>query len=315
MDKITRVLLLYSKLIRGELVNKLNFCMETGTGTRSFDRDIEDIRLYLSDMYQVDEVLYDRENNNYYLSGIKREELEIIEYRFLEHLLMEAKVLRSDELSRLLYRLASNTKNINHYISESKQLFDEYEDMHSAALLKMHGDIEMMIRNNAVINIRYINDNQNETYVVVPCNIIYEFGHTYLVSFSEGSEDGISYYEMRKIDSFIKIRNQSIEEKKRVNRYKSDQRILLRDSQWKTEYHLKCKAEDIQNIKRKFKSADIYTDENNNSYAKVVCNEDELIGWVMGQTGRGIALISPEEAVVKLKQRIKVLNEMYKTED
>ena len=35
----------------------------------------------------------------------------------------------------------------------------------------------------------------------------------------------------------------------------------------------------------------------------------------MGQTGRGIALISPEEAVVKLKQRIKVLNEMYKTED
>ena len=135
------------------------------------------------------------------------------------------------------------------------------------------------------------------------------------MAFSEGSEDGISYYEMRKIDSFIKIRNQSIEEKKRVNRYKSDQRILLRDSQWKTEYHLKCKAEDIQNIKRKFKSADIYTDENNNSYAKVVCNEDELIGWVMGQTGRGIALISPEEAVVKLKQRIKVLNEMYKTED
>lgn len=43
MDKITRVLLLYSKLIRGEPVNKISFCMETDISGRNFDRDIEDI--------------------------------------------------------------------------------------------------------------------------------------------------------------------------------------------------------------------------------------------------------------------------------
>lgn len=314
MNKITRVLLLYSKLIRGEPVSKLSFCMETDTSDRNFDRDIEDIRLYLSEMYQVDEVLYDRSNNNYYLSGIQRQELEIIEYRFLEHLIMEAKVLRRDELAGILYRLASNTKNINKYIEQGLTSLEDYEDMHSVALLKMHGDIELMIRDKAVISIRYLYDKENIKKVIVPCNIIYEFGHTYLVALEEGSED-VSYFEMRKIESFRKMRNQYAAEKQKVNKYLSEQKAIMVDSHRITEYELKCDKEAIHDIKRKFKSAVISVDEQNDTIVKILCNENELFGWIMGQADKGISLIGPDKAVEAFKQRIKALAKFYEKED
>ena len=48
MDKITRLLLLYSKLTKGEKINKTIFCLENDCSPRTFDRDIEDVRLHLS---------------------------------------------------------------------------------------------------------------------------------------------------------------------------------------------------------------------------------------------------------------------------
>lgn len=314
MDKITRVLLLYSKLIRGEPVSKLSFCMETDTSERNFDRDIEDIRLYLSEMYQVDEVLYDRSNNNYYLSGVQRQELEIIEYRFLEHMLIESKVLRRDELAGILYRLASNTKNINRYIEKGITSLENYEDMHSAALLKMHGDIEMMIRDKQAIGIRCLVDKELIEKVVIPCNIVYESGHTYLVALEECSANDISYFEMRKIESFRKIRNQNDEEKHRVLEYLLTQKNVS-DLHRDTTFFLKCNKDEIHNIKRKFKSAQIARNEKRDVVIKIVCDKDEFWGWIMGQANKNILLIGPDEAIKSLKQRIEEISMLYEKEE
>ncbi len=65
MDKVTRVLLLYSKLAQGQKIRKDTFCSETDSTPRSFDRDIQDIRLYLSETFQVDELIYSRRDNAY----------------------------------------------------------------------------------------------------------------------------------------------------------------------------------------------------------------------------------------------------------
>lgn len=43
------MLLLYSSLLNGEEINKTIFCFENDCSPRSFDRDIEDIRLFLSE--------------------------------------------------------------------------------------------------------------------------------------------------------------------------------------------------------------------------------------------------------------------------
>ncbi|MDD6339540.1 MAG: WYL domain-containing protein [Butyrivibrio sp.] len=315
MDKITRVLLLYSKLIRGEPVSKFSFCMETDTSGRNFDRDIEDIRLYLSEMYQIDEVLYDRNNNNYYLSGIQRHDLEIIEFRFLENLLKEAKVLRKDELSGILFRLASNTKSINKYIEQSTFFLDDYQDMHSVALLKMHGDIEMMIRDKAVISIQCQYDNGHEKIVVIPCSIIYEYGHTYLVAYEETKFDDVSYFEIRKIDSFRKVRNQYKNEKDLVFDYLQNQKIAMQKLYCYAEFTLKSNKSDLNKIKRKFKSAYVSLNKKDEAITKIICNKEELYGWLMGQGSKSISLVGPSEAVQEFRKKIKDIMTIYEMED
>ncbi|MBQ3217003.1 MAG: hypothetical protein IJB35_04205 [Oscillospiraceae bacterium] len=65
-DKVTRVLILYHQLMHGAAVNEAWFCMEHGIDRRSFDRDIEDIRLFLSVIFVSKELRYDKINNVYF---------------------------------------------------------------------------------------------------------------------------------------------------------------------------------------------------------------------------------------------------------
>lgn len=69
MDKATRVLILYHQLLSGQMIDKVTYSLEHGINERTFDRDIETIRLFLKDIYSGDQVLFIQENNTYYLSG------------------------------------------------------------------------------------------------------------------------------------------------------------------------------------------------------------------------------------------------------
>ena len=226
---------------------------------------------------------------------------------------MESKVLRKDELSGLLYRLASNTKNINKYINEEITSIDDYEDLHSATLLKMHGDIERMIREKIVISLKYKCNNGFVNKRVVPITIVYEFGHTYLVAMDDNSE--ISFYEMRKIESFKRLKEQSSEEKRKATEYLFNQKEVLSDLHWTKEYVLRCRKDNIQDVKQKFKSAIIMKEEQDNVIINVLCNENEIIGWIMNQVDKEICLIEPVETIGIIKEKIKRLTNVYEMEE
>ena len=138
MDKITRLLLLYSKLTHGEKINKLNFCMETNSFPRSFDRDIEDIRMYLSEMFYNEELIYNRYENVYYIEGLQRKALETMEYLFVERVLIDTGILRMDEMDGLLSNLSMTTESRSKMIFRKNECIMEYnEPLHNKALLKM----------------------------------------------------------------------------------------------------------------------------------------------------------------------------------
>ena len=67
IDKVTRILILYSRLIEGRKIEKKTFCEDMKINRRTFDRDIEDIRACFSEMYTGEEVVYDRNEDSYYM--------------------------------------------------------------------------------------------------------------------------------------------------------------------------------------------------------------------------------------------------------
>lgn len=67
MEKSSRVLILFYRLLQGEHIRKINFSMAYDTTERSIDRDIHTIRLVLLELHSSCELIFDKVENSYYL--------------------------------------------------------------------------------------------------------------------------------------------------------------------------------------------------------------------------------------------------------
>lgn len=312
MDKITRLLLLYSKLTQGEKVNKLRFCMETDSLPRTFDRDIEDLRLFLSELFYNEELIYDRQGNVYYLTGLERKKLEDMEYLFIERMLLDTHVLRTDEIYALLTHLSLNAENANKMLFRKKEHIKQYDEpFHKKAILKMHGDLTTIIANKSVIRINYrkMGDEAVEREVI-PCLIKYDLGYLYLIAFLQASNKKFpAYFRIDRIHHFSIVRNQRMDEIQRVVEY------MERYSKGITQMYggefievlLSCKKEFYPYIHDKFKSLNIVEDNDDIVIVKLKVFEDGFIKWIMSQSTDLIRIIEPtwiKEKIIKEANRL-----------
>ena len=83
-DMTFRILEMYETFIQGKEIEKSSFCMEHGISDRTFDRDIEKIRIFLSETYSGHEVEYNSRRECYFIPGIReRKELSFLEASIL----------------------------------------------------------------------------------------------------------------------------------------------------------------------------------------------------------------------------------------
>ena len=105
--KATRVLMLYQRLLKGELVDKITYSLEYGVNERTFDRDIEEIRMFLSETYSSDELLFDRETNTYYLTGRRPQYIDRMDATVISKILLESKAFCTVEMQGLIDTILS----------------------------------------------------------------------------------------------------------------------------------------------------------------------------------------------------------------
>ena len=88
----------------------------------------------------------------------------------MEHLLYDSSVLRKDEFTILLQHLLENTEGGRKLKPEKERACDTYRSpVHNKALLKMHGDLTNMIREQRCIDINY---EEQSTYKIISFEII-----------------------------------------------------------------------------------------------------------------------------------------------
>lgn len=102
MDKVSRILRLFHRLIQGQKLNKADFAKSNNISERSVDRDIEDIRYYLSEIHSNAEVLFNKSENAYYLSDWSNYKFSSIEVITILKVLIGSKVLRKDEMQGIM---------------------------------------------------------------------------------------------------------------------------------------------------------------------------------------------------------------------
>lgn len=316
MDKIMRLLLLHSKLISGELINKTLFCFENECSPRTFDRDIEVIRTYLSESFSFTELKYDRGQNCYFIEGTKREFLEPMEYLFLEQLLQDSSVLRKDEFEILLGHLLENTESENKLKREKESVCKTYRPpVHNKALLKMHGDLVRMIREKKCIGIRYEEGDGRETYYeLLPCEVIFDQCSIYLTGFYMDTEEEIaSSYLMDRIISFEILRSQNEHEQNLVKDYcaRYAGNICPVPGEPYIEIEVQCTNNFYQSVLDQFPDTQLVRKKPVYCLLKIRAVEDEFIEWVFRQPAEEITILSPESTVRRIKELAELFLQKY----
>ena len=111
IDKIERVLSIYTKLINGDVVSKSEEANRFGVNERSIQRDIDDIRNFLeNDGVQngsINSIIYDRTEKGYRLEKMYQSKFTNGEMLAICKILLDSRALIKEEMSEILSKLIS----------------------------------------------------------------------------------------------------------------------------------------------------------------------------------------------------------------
>lgn len=208
-DKNTRILMLYHWLLNGHHVNKDAFVNEHGINGRTFDRDIEDIRLFLSEIYSADEVVFDKQTKAYYLTGETPGYSDRMEAAIISKILLESAALREDEMMGLLQTVlstvsSSDARAINEYLKSTKA---HYDTRTKAAILKLIGDLYTVIDSGTDIETFMVRDKEEIKVRVAPIEIELCNGTFHLVCAEDLDYSKIVRYRIEDILGFKKLKS------------------------------------------------------------------------------------------------------------
>lgn len=203
-DKTTRILILYHQLLNGQFVDKATFSLEHGINERTFDRDIEDVRLFLSEIFSTSELLFDKDTCAYYLTGTKPKCLDRMDATVIGKILLSSSALREDEMIGLLHALLSaaapnDARAVQTYLQQST---DHYISKTEAALLKTLGDLYAAIHNGTDIEVVLEEDTEPVIKKLSPLEIEMIDSAFYLIAAENNSLSSIVCCPVDKIRQF-----------------------------------------------------------------------------------------------------------------
>ncbi|MFR1708852.1 MAG: helix-turn-helix transcriptional regulator [Clostridium sp.] len=197
-DKIERVLGIYTKLMNGCLVNKVEEAQNYGVNERSIQRDIDDIRNFLEldseNTGFINSVIYDRSDRGYRLEQIYKMKLTNSEVLALCKILLDSRAFTKKEMTDMLDKLISccvpkdNQKLVTDLISNEE--FHYVEPRHKTQFIDAMWDVGQAIRNCQYIEIDYfrMKDKAVVNRKVKPVAIMFSEYYFYLTAFIDDED-------------------------------------------------------------------------------------------------------------------------------
>lgn len=189
-NKGFRLLNMHELLNRGELIKKAELAERYGVTEKTIQRDIDELREYLSDLRITDRkasILYDRSRSGYYLARMEREWITNKELLAICKILLESRAFCKEELDmlvgKLLVQVTTNERKQVENMIRSEQFY--YAPLqHGKKLLAMLWDISQYILNNEVMKITYVRqDGVERNHEIKPVAILFSEYYFYLITF------------------------------------------------------------------------------------------------------------------------------------
>ena len=209
--KSFRLLNMYEKLNRGEVINKKSFAEEFNISEKSVQRDIEDLRTYISETYENSDSItieYSRAQNGYYFVKKDREFLTNEEILGISKILLESRAFQKAELEAIIDKLMLQATpaarlNIREMILNEK--FHYIPLRHNKPLMRRIWDLSECIYGKEIIIFDYERQDGKVTHrKVKPLSIMFSEYYFYLVAwFADDSKDYPAVFRIDRISNIV----------------------------------------------------------------------------------------------------------------
>lgn len=189
-NKGFRLLNIYERLNKGELVGKEKLAHDFGVSLKTIQRDIDDLRAYLAETHFTEieaSIKYDKAKNGYYLVRLEREWFTNEEVLALEKILLESRAFNKDELSRLMKKLLMQTSEKDRKTVEDI-IHGEYMSYipprHNKPLLSSVWRLSEIVNSKKIITFTYSRqDGKTSVKTVKPVAIMFSEFYFYLIAY------------------------------------------------------------------------------------------------------------------------------------
>lgn len=210
-NKGFRLLAIYERLNKGELISKTQLSYDFGVTIKTVQRDIDNLRAYLAETHFAEgevSIKYDKGKNGYYLVRFEREWLTNEEVLALCKILLESRAFNKSELNGLLKKLLaqvvpSDRKIVDEIIRSEKHCY--IPPRHNKSLLKTIWQLSEYVSKNEIVAFKYSRkDGIKKEHSVKPIAIMFSEYYFYLVSFM--ADDSKEYPTIFRIDRITGVK-------------------------------------------------------------------------------------------------------------
>lgn len=189
-NKGFRLLNIYERLNKGEIVNKETLADDFGVSLKTIQRDIDDLRAYLAETHFTESdvsIKYDKAKNGYYLIRLEREWLTNEEVLALCKILLESRAFCKKEMSALINKIVmQSTPNDRKMIEDI--IRNEYQSYiplkHNKQLLSPLWKISEYIRGQKIITFNYERqDKKTSIKTAKPVAIMFSEFYFYMIAY------------------------------------------------------------------------------------------------------------------------------------
>lgn len=213
VDKLKsfRLLNMYEKLNRGDIINKKQFASEFGISEKSFQRDIDDLRAYLSESYESGDditIEYDYVKGGYRLIKQEREFLTNEEIFAVAKVLLESRGFNKQELNTLIDKLmlqATPSARVNIKELILNERFHYIPPRHGKPLIEPLWELNEHIFNKEIIGFDYVRkDGVVSHRKVKPLSVMFSDYYFYLIAWM--ADDSKDYPTVFRIDRISNLK-------------------------------------------------------------------------------------------------------------
>lgn len=319
--KHDRKLAIYNNLLEGNKLSVKSAAEYYGVSAKTIKRDIDDIRNFLSEKAIRDgalrEVVYDRANDNYYITGSNK--LTAKELYAISKVLLDSRAFCKSEfmsiMDKVIDRCAYDNEvaHIKDMIANEKYHYQELQ--HKKKLIETIWEISTAVKNHNKIKIVYerLTEPKHKERIVEPVGIIFSDFYFYLTAFiPEKNTKNPTIYRIDRLTDY-KI----LDEKFTVpygNRFEEGEfrkRVQFMYGGDLLRVELKYSGESIESVLDRLPTAEIIKTEKDGTIIRAEVFGRGIKPWLLSQTDK-IEVLKPQELREEMKELISSIAKKYK---